>query len=243
MFDESFVKTRESISDKRYKASDTEITYRTLNSWSEAGLLNEPSDREAGWRKFSLADICWVIILSELRKLGLSLEKLKILKDTVNSTRKKHIIPHFNSFIALSLTRDDVMLVIAPTGEGSLGLELDYKITKMLGLLPDTHIVANVSEFTGRIFNKSSIKKDFPITLTNKELGIIAQIRSNDRLENVSIDIRNKNINRVRFTNKSRNPEEYLNAVREMVSKGGYRDIVLKVEKNKVVCMEEHEKV
>ncbi|MEP7374365.1 MAG: MerR family transcriptional regulator [Chitinophagaceae bacterium] len=54
---------------------NTDITYRTINHWSEKGYLLTET-REGDWRKFSFAEYIWILFLNELRELNVSFAKI-----------------------------------------------------------------------------------------------------------------------------------------------------------------------
>ncbi|MFN0065317.1 MAG: MerR family transcriptional regulator [Chlamydiales bacterium] len=57
-----------------------DATYRTLSHWDDMELLECERDGEKGWRRFNLTERLWVQVIIQLRKLGLSLEKIKLSK-------------------------------------------------------------------------------------------------------------------------------------------------------------------
>lgn len=65
------------INEKKFTVKDAYITYRNLNYWSKAGLLNEDRNTSSGWRRMSLKDLLWLRILRDLRELGVPVDKLK----------------------------------------------------------------------------------------------------------------------------------------------------------------------
>lgn len=68
--------------EKRFTIKDTDLTYRTLNHWVSEGLIDDERNNEGqGWRKFSIYDRLWVQIILELRKYGISFEKIKSVKE------------------------------------------------------------------------------------------------------------------------------------------------------------------
>lgn len=57
-----------------------DATYRVLSHWDTLGLLECERDGEKGWRRFNLIERLWVQVIIQLRKQGLSLEKIKLSK-------------------------------------------------------------------------------------------------------------------------------------------------------------------
>ncbi len=64
------------------------ITYRKINDWDRKNMISGSRDNiEAGWRKFSFVEIIKFFIISDLRKFGLNIKKIKnILKNISNSS-------------------------------------------------------------------------------------------------------------------------------------------------------------
>lgn len=72
------------LSKKLFTKKDADITYRTLNHWTEIGLLDdEREEHTETWRRLSVLELVWIKILKELREFGLSLEKLLVTKSTL----------------------------------------------------------------------------------------------------------------------------------------------------------------
>ena len=58
------------------------FSYRTINSWSDFGLIDDNRiEQGKGWRKFSKIEFAYILILKALRDFDISLAKLKIVKD------------------------------------------------------------------------------------------------------------------------------------------------------------------
>ena len=65
--------------ERKFFINEADIKRNILFNWNKQKLL--PYDnKETGWQKFSLIEFTWLKIISQLRNLGLSLEKLKSLK-------------------------------------------------------------------------------------------------------------------------------------------------------------------
>jgi len=71
-----------SLTDKRFTAKDFKeidenITYRTINYWSEKGyLLSLRQDSDRDWRKISFTEYVWILLLNELREMGATIERI-----------------------------------------------------------------------------------------------------------------------------------------------------------------------
>jgi hypothetical protein len=57
-----------------------DATYRVVSHWDDLGLLECERGSEKGWRRFNLIERLWVQVIIQLRKIGLSLEQIKLSK-------------------------------------------------------------------------------------------------------------------------------------------------------------------
>src|SRR5438105_2733144 len=65
----------------RYTVKDTSQSYRSINHWSEMGLVGGMRFKDSGWRKFSFVELAWIEIISELRSFGLPIQSIQNLKE------------------------------------------------------------------------------------------------------------------------------------------------------------------
>lgn len=66
--------------DRRFYIGDTGILRKTLNAWKNSELLPYNLS-ETGWQKFSFVECCWLFCIRELSSLGVSLKKIKDIKN------------------------------------------------------------------------------------------------------------------------------------------------------------------
>ena len=66
--------------DRRFYVGDTNVSRKTFNIWKKSGLFPY-SLNENGWKKLSLIEGCWLNCIKELISLGVSLKKIRELKD------------------------------------------------------------------------------------------------------------------------------------------------------------------
>ncbi len=70
----------EKINSVLYKASNTDLTYRQINTFDNTGLLNDRRNSNTKWRKFSFKDLIYIRLLFLLKKYGVKNEQLFDLK-------------------------------------------------------------------------------------------------------------------------------------------------------------------
>ncbi|MEI8124594.1 MAG: MerR family transcriptional regulator [Parachlamydiaceae bacterium] len=73
-------KTIEGFRSRTLSLKKDDATYRVLSHWDNLDLLECERDGEKGWRRFNLIERLWVQVIIRLRKIGLSLEQIKLSK-------------------------------------------------------------------------------------------------------------------------------------------------------------------
>ena len=64
---------------KKYSIANTPLSYRQANTLDKDKLLNDERESGKGWRKFSLKELVFIEIVSELKKFGIKHEQLRQL--------------------------------------------------------------------------------------------------------------------------------------------------------------------
>lgn len=167
-------KIKEQLNKKSYPVSTTVTSYRTINSWSEAGLLLGENERDNGWRKFSFLDLLWLEVIKELRAVGFGLEKIAVLKDCLfKGLYTKH--KEDTAFFAFYVTHTqsyDVYLVVTATGKGDLAFSQEYQSSNIIGTIPKTHTIVNINKLLAKLVQspKEGTLKRVLVPLDEKEL-------------------------------------------------------------------------
>lgn len=236
---------RQHLGNKKYKVSDTNETYRVINSWSDSGLLLGENDRTNGWRKFSLTDMIWLQILKELRELGLSLDKLRELKSSIFKDNSNLL---FQFFIAQAISKKDIVLIVTKNGDGSFIRETEYHNFQIITQVPTTFIVMSLNKIYADVTNKPKLKEkneDAPLLINSRERELINRITFDNELKEVVIKPKNNKINRVEFKTAIQNPEEAITEIRKALkddTKGKRKTLSVIQEDGKVVLIERVDK-
>ncbi|MBS1773960.1 MAG: MerR family transcriptional regulator [Bacteroidetes bacterium] len=77
--------------ERKYYIGDVGINRRILNHWDKKGLLPYAFN-ELGWRRFSFFEYVWLKCIYKYRELGISLEKIKIIKEALFTLDPSSII-------------------------------------------------------------------------------------------------------------------------------------------------------
>lgn len=82
-----------------FKLSDTTISSRLYNYWEKIGIVNDTRPGGKGWRYFTIVDILWIEIVSELTLFGFDSSKIKKTKTCLESTSRLDIFisSHLNN--------------------------------------------------------------------------------------------------------------------------------------------------
>jgi len=76
---EQFVLLMRSLTDRKLSVKDTGIDRKLLYTWKKEKIV--PFADADGWRRFNTIELCWLKLVVKFRSVGLSLEKIKELKD------------------------------------------------------------------------------------------------------------------------------------------------------------------
>jgi hypothetical protein len=113
------------LNKKRFKVSDTPLTYRQVNSLDTDKLLATDRKTKQGWRKFSFKELIYILTVNELKKFGLKHEQLRHLWEAFFKEPVKHNLNEIkiNKFIgdcAIGCTFGQVEIKIAIDSEGEI---------------------------------------------------------------------------------------------------------------------------
>ena len=152
--DDLYDKLYESFNTPILRASDLDANYRFLNYLEEVGLIkDERIEKGTGWRKYSLTDFLYILIIIELRKYGLKAEVIKPFADLFLTSENK--VAH-NSIMAV-LGGVEMTLVFQSDGTCAV---LDpahtsfYKRQILFGLVPERksgELQFNLSYFVNQV--------------------------------------------------------------------------------------------
>ncbi len=112
------------------------LSYRTISHWDSLELINCERDNEKkGWRRFNLIERLWIEVIFTLRKLGLSLDQIKLVKSFFFRKISEKAWLTYSEYYCLSayLFERPTRLIIFNEGEAEF---LDYSESKKLDSLP-----------------------------------------------------------------------------------------------------------
>lgn len=227
--------------EKRFPIKETDNSYRIINHWCEKNLLEDIRENGSSqWRKFSLSDIVWVNIITELRQFGLSLDKMQKVKEELEIYPKKFKISYFHVHIiqAISGALSEVVVYT----DGSAGICRDSGIN--LAIQHDkypSHIIINLNKIIDRLLNRKTLKNSKPlVTFTTKEeqkiinkLRLASDVTSGTK--KVSIKYKNNKISRI----ESEKDIDIEKRLIEILRENNYQTITIQQEGGKIVKIDQ----
>lgn len=221
------------LTDKKFTIKDTDSTYRVINHWSSLGLFDDSRTENKGWRKFSLVDIVWLKVLMEIRKFGLSLEKLKISYESIKS---KTAI--FEYSILSCLMRNAMYVIVFSDGHIEITPKYAVIFSEANSYLNEaSHLTINLNYCLERIFPGKDLSAQLnTFELSKKESRILEELRLKQS-EEVTVKMKNDSpdllITKTRYK-KDTDTEKNL--------KVSYGNVTTHVEDNHVMYFEKTEK-
>ena len=78
-------KIKEQLNEQNHKIDDERLSSRLLNHWYKTGIIDDDRPNSKGWKKFSISELVWVQVVFKLRKFGLDLNRIKLVKNHIDS--------------------------------------------------------------------------------------------------------------------------------------------------------------
>lgn len=160
--------------------------YRVLSHWDSKGLIDCERESMIGWRKFSLIEALWVLVVQRLRYLNAPLDKIAFVK------------PHFfeildwdcpislaEYYVLGAIFQDKPTFFVAPTTLPDFFFYEDLQQALAMGRF-DACMVIHLNPLLNQLLPKKGIKSCFPfetgITWEQKEILEILQSEDFDRI-------------------------------------------------------------
>lgn len=220
------------LNEKNHRLDSSDVSYRVITHWEKMGLLTSDRPEGTSWRKYSILDIVWVQIISELRKFGFSIDKILIVKENITSKYDSiSPFPELEFFVAFAFNKVPSFLVVFNNGEAIACTLSDIQLAKRLGTIGNC-IILSINDILEKLYPEKDLKPDFNsnFNLSKDEVELLAVIRLNDWIE---IKIKGKNGKIEMIERTENNTEE--NRIIEIIKSEDYQDIQLKTAKGKIL--------
>ena len=144
-----------------------------MKHWHDTEILKDNRPKGKGWRKFSFTEVVWISIVSQLRKFGLDLKKIKKVKeylDTFNSKENQSQCTLLDFYIAHCMSsKMPIKLLVFDTGEALIGRQVAIDLAVQYGFIKDDYISVDL----GKLMNKRFKGKRVKTYYTNYSLSSI----------------------------------------------------------------------
>lgn len=186
------------LTKKKFTIRDTDSSYRVINYWCNAGVLDDFRDgNENGWRKFSIVDLVWLRVVMELRAFGFSLNKIKIGHASFSGKYRQI----FECAILLCMMRKGINLVVFSDGYIEAAPRDAVAMSESSGYLKDAaYLVINLNNCMEKTFPSADYSPKWDtFSLTDNEIAVLRELRCGNSDE-ISIKMKNGDISRVDTT-------------------------------------------
>ena len=158
-------KIKHRLNQQTYKIGENQISSRVLNHWYEKGIIIDDRPENKGWKKFSFSDAVWVTIVIKLRKFGLNLEQIKLVKEQLDYYNKidkvsKCSLLDFYLVVALT-TKIPVKLVVFESGQAELVRQIDLDLANTIDSIPEDFISIDINKIVSKMLNKQGASADY----------------------------------------------------------------------------------
>ncbi len=205
---------------KKYTVSDSKMTSRVLSHWDDLKLLPQGINKD-GWKKFTLVELVWMEALQRMRDFGLSLEKIREVKDDVldwDESEKRY--PVFEFYIANAwILEDDPYIVITQNGS-DIGSSAEIENSKLMN--DSIHMFLISLKSILRSLGMTIEKPMKLYSLSDAEVETLFLIRSGD-VEGLNMRIKDQKITEIEFSEMIQGDESRSrDSLKNLVEDGAY---------------------
>lgn len=191
------------INQKTFRVASTPLSYRQVNSMDSDNLLPKDEDRKQGWRKFSIKEVVYFLIVQELKKFGfkhIQLKKLwssffreRDLKDDFTAINK------YDGEIAIGcvLCQTEITLRISSNGEV---IFLDPVNYNLFPFNSEPYITIGLNSIVNKFLKEIGFG-DYPTRFSNSSFEENKSVTTSKEKEILDI-IRDENYSSIRLTKK-----------------------------------------
>ena len=192
-------KLKEQLNNQQYSLQNVDISSRVLNHWYEFGIIDDTRTNGKGWKKFSVSEIIWIHIVLKLRKFGLNLEKIQVVKgcldnyNTQTNISKCILLDYFIGFVLNK--KEPIKLLVFETGNADISPQLEIDLSTQADLIQDDYISIDLNKLVSKFINENDIKVDYLSYSHLPKSPIIKQIEdsiSTDDIQSVTIRVKDK---------------------------------------------------
>jgi DNA-binding transcriptional MerR regulator len=192
-------KIKHQLNKQTQKIGENQISSRVLNHWYEKGIIIDDRPENKGWKKFSFSDAVWVTIVIKLRKFGLNLEQIKLVKeqlDYYNKLDKVSKCSLLDFYLVVAMTsKIPIKLVVFESGQAELVRQIDLDLANTIDSIPEDFISIDINKLVGKMLKKQGVSADYlgysdiPMSPIVKE---IEKSLSAEDIQSVTVNVKDK---------------------------------------------------
>lgn len=211
----------------------TQQSKKVIGHWFKEGVITAEQPNEGGWFYFDRTESIWIDIVTQLREFGLSLPKIKAIRERLfNEYVEGFRIIDFA--IIYSVLKDPYIMMVNMDGSINLTTSKLYSDIIKKDVLPP-HITFNFFHLARGIFPNNNF--DLAIAdpnklreLTNEEMKILFYLRTGDFKE-IKIKMKEGEVYLLEAQQEMPLNEKLIDIIRT----SAYQDILVKVSDDKIV--------
>jgi len=164
------------FNNKEHRISEDYLSYKLVNDWVKAGVIEDDRDNKKGWRLYSIMDIIWIFSALQLRFFGLPLNKIaNIRKERFFSIGqcKYGELEYYTQLAFFKKNPVSILYFANDLAEICTGEEFSFNEIEP-GI--SSHIRININMLLQDMFNTMTIKPKFQ-NFSEKEKKVIEAIR------------------------------------------------------------------
>lgn len=207
----------------------TSESKRVIGHWVKEGVIFGKQENDGGWYYFNRIESIWIDIVSQLREFGLSLPKIKSIRETLF----KEIANGFrliDQSLILSILNKPQALIIRSKDPLIVCSLKNYQNHLYNKIAP--HILVNLGPIVEKAFPESNFEmtQEDVSNLTQEELKLLYFIRTGEYNE-IKVKMAGGEI----YLIESSRTESINNKIIDIINQANYQDIEIKVQDGKIV--------
>ncbi len=217
-----------------------ETSKRVISHWVKKGLINAEQSSEGSWYYFTRIETVWIEIITQLRKFGVDLKKIKSIRSQL-FFEKVEGFSLMEFVIMHSILKQPYLMLVYQ--DGSIQLLTSTLYSKCIAdeSLPP-HITFNFFHLAKEIYINNNfhlgIEKKSKAELTTAEMKLLYFIRTGD-FSQIKIRLNEDDIFLIEGKKQIKNPKNLMS----LISEKAYKDILVKTANGKVAYISSTEKI
>jgi len=193
----SSLKIKEQLNEQNHKIDDERLSSRLLNHWYKTGIIDDDRPNGKGWKKFSISELVWVQIVFKLRKFGLDLNRIKLVKnhiDVYNKLDKSSNCFLLDFYVVVAIHSSiPIKLIVFESGQAEIVRQVDIDIANQMQMIPEDFIMIDLNKVLSNLFKKKDIRADyFQMDSKSPLIKHIESSISKDNIQSVTVRVKDK---------------------------------------------------